>query len=139
LFLCRVVVHYAYEQKLFPRLDTETNPSVPAAATQVDCNWHYYWCCRVFRVETVGGVVTVLKRANWYILFGVFFVVLGICYFAINKPVDAAWSVVIGGGNLYFGYAQTHPALGKGRLAWVLVILWLIVLGVLTIMRLTNS
>jgi hypothetical protein len=76
-----------------------------------------------------------LKGVRWYIIFGVFFSVIGIFYLSINRWVDAAWSLVLGSGNLFIGYAQTHSLLSK-RLLWVLTILWVIVFAALTILKL---
>ncbi len=75
------------------------------------------------------------KRINWYILLGVFFSVIGVLSLFANRPIDAAWNLAIGVGNLFIGYAQTHTLLGK-RALWVVTIIWLIVIVALTILKL---
>jgi hypothetical protein len=80
--------------------------------------------------------ILMLKRVNWYVLLGVFFLLVGVLYVAVGRWVDAAWSLVLGVGNLLIAYAQKHPALGQGRVAWAVAIVFVVVLVALTILKL---
>ena len=80
-----------------------------------------------------------LKRLNWYLLLGVFFVIVGVLYLFISRWVEAAWSLVLGIGNLFIAYSQSHPTLARGRVGWVIAIVFVVVLGALTILKLRTA
>lgn len=76
-----------------------------------------------------------LKRENWYLLFGVFFLVIAVLSLLVSRWFDTAWCGLLGGGSLYVFYAQKHPALGRGKLAWAGAIIYIILLAVVFILR----
>jgi hypothetical protein len=80
-----------------------------------------------------------LKRINWYIVLGLLFVGVGVLYIFISQWVDAAWSLVLGIGNLFIAYTQKHPALGKGPVGWAMAIIFLVILAALTILKLKTQ
>ena len=77
-----------------------------------------------------------LKRLDWYTLFGLFFVVVGVLFLFTGQWVEAAWSLLIGGGNLFVSYAQKHPTFGRGRFWLALAIIYVVILAALTLVKL---
>jgi hypothetical protein len=80
-----------------------------------------------------------LKRMNWYMVLGVFFLVVSVLCLFISRWVDAGWSLVLGMGNLVIAYTQKHPTLGRGRVAWAVAIIFVVVMVGLTILKLRGS
>ena len=77
-----------------------------------------------------------LKRVNWYIVLGAFFIVVGILNLFISRWIEAAWSLTLGTGNFVVAYAQAHPTWGRGRIGWAVAIVFAVVLIYLTILKL---
>jgi hypothetical protein len=76
---------------------------------------------------------------RWYLIIGLVFVLVGVNFLLTRSWVEAAWCFTIAGGNLFIVYAQKRPELLPSPMGSIFVLIWVVTVGVLTLLWLSGT